>query len=654
MRLGGSGAVRATAAGATAGAIAAGAIAAGIVAAGVGAGLVRGPVAVGMLVVVWVLVPSASSFALRLALNGALALGVMPMLWWVRIPPVLGIGRVGIVMALAVGLVVGMLVAGGRSRRAIRPIWHSSAWLPIAVGAVGIAFFLPFFQARSAAATLAMIISGFGGDNVAHFDMFEMIRRMFVVGPGWGTPHDGSVYAYVDYPQHFHALAAGAAEAWAGVDVGGSELALFGIGTALVLVAGLVTLVAAVAALDVFANRPSFAAVGATACLSILILGIGASNLTFGFPGFLLAIMATIAATVLAMTKAHTSPIRFAAIGALAVLVAHSWALLAPLAAVAVLVAIVRMPWRLFASRRVSWVAPLVIAVGVAGGWIYGISLVLAATSSAGSPQAALGTTGGVAPLPIPVAVAMGIALLAIAVATVKPGARGGDWAFFVTAAGVAFVGLAEGLGLLALQLIRAHFISYFQYKIFNALTPIFVILLVVVVSGWLARKVAPGMALARRSSDGKVTAPARSLRRVASVALICIAAVCYSGIPTGGAKSLVGLQFPGEAFQLGLEAGAANVGPGLDRLINASQVMAGEPCIRPFYFAGVEGDFALGESNQWAMSLSSTWTERGSDITTRFFEQAAAGQTPTTADELLASDSARCAVVAPASAAAE
>jgi hypothetical protein len=202
----------------------------------------------------------------------------------------------------------------------------------------------------------------------------------------------------------------------------------------------------------------------------------------------------------------------------------------------------------------------------------------------------------------------------------------------------VAAVSLVVAGALTVLQLVRAHFISYFQYKLFNGLIVAFAVLLVFAVC----------VSVAELASRRHVRA--RKATVVTSVAFLCAALVILSGLPTGGKKALVGQAFASDAFRSGLELAAASPAPGIPRLASASRLMESGPCEVPFYLAAAQGDPGRGEASQWAMSLSGTWTARASTIMNYFFAHDVT--TPSGPSQelivLLGQDDARCAIVAP------
>lgn len=624
-----------------------GAVVAALVIAGDATGLLAGPLAMLGTVIAWIFVPTSRSFVQRLAINGALVLGFAPILLWA---PALRLGRVGVVgilLALAIGFLAAMFAFGPSSRRRLLPRFGSLWWIPAGTALFSLWYFRPLLVTRSKSASLNLLIQAFGGDNVAHFDMFAMIRTHSAANFGWGAAADGSTYAYDNYPQHFHSLVAMAAELWAGPAVEGENLAgLFAFGTAAVLAAALITLTAAIAASESLARIPGLPAIAAVTAVSVLFLGAGVSNLRFGFPGFALGIIGALIAIVLATSRRRPGLGELAAVGGLLVLVAHCWILLAPLAGIPFVVLVWRTPWRVLARGGKAIVASVIVCVVVAAGTVYAAALVLWATSSAGTPQEALSTPGGVAPLPIPAAFSLVFAILAICAAGLGRSGHGRPIrqtlkrSQFVLLAVVAGLGLLEGIALLAMQLIHVHMISYFQFKFFNGLILAFAVVLALAASLLIAELIPHGVPKGRRAIT------------LVAVGLTCVALVALSGLPTAGKVSLAGQAFPSDAFRNGLNASAATPSAAIGRIAAAASVMQSHPCEVPFYLPADADDMNPGVSDQWAMAISNIWTARGSMVMNYYFAHSGK-YSPENAFEhlavLLGQDPSRCAVVAPA-----
>ena len=89
----------------------------------------------------------------------------------------------------------------------------------------------------------------------------------------------------------------------------------------------------------------------------------------------------------------------------------------------------------------------------------------------------------------------------------------------------VTVVALVEAAGLKAIQLIRAHFISYFQYKLFNGLILVFAVVLAFAVSLWIADIASRRNITVRRMGTATETAVA------VCCAVLCCAVRCASDV---------------------------------------------------------------------------------------------------------------------------
>lgn len=610
--------------------------------------LLHGPFALLCVGIVWIALPTARRLSRRVALNGAIGLGIIPLLWWFPWPRG-HISHSGVVIGLLLGFIVFRVAWSSTSRRKVLPKASFIDLIPLGVALIAAWFFRPFLKYDSGLGSVSLLRQAFGGDNVAHFDMFEMIRRTLVFGPGWPQPLDGSIYAYVPYPQHFHVLVAFSAELWGGPRVGtvDVETGLFGIGAAIVLSLALVTLVAALCSLRALRKHPGLALIAAAACLSFLLLGFGSTALSYGFPGYLLAIVGTLIAIVLAANGGTTSRVEFFAVAASVVLVAHSWSLLTPLAAVALVFVTVRLPWVDYRQQWRSATSVLIVGSGAVGAVGYAAYLVLAATTTAGSPEAALSTNGAVPTTSLSLTLALGLTIIGASIGLMMHRRRGrsltrsldgpfGGLSLLAVAAGI---GVVEGVALITIQLQRAGELSYFQYKFANALNLMFSVLLVLVVCWWVARFTKTARGRARRISSAILAA------------FLAIVVVLFSGLPVVPQPSLHALQLQGLQFRHDLGVQALTVNERTNRLIAASTLMATLPCRRPIYVAPLPDDLQMDEANQWAMSLSATWTEAAQPANSYLFahnSRKARANVSLMTQELLGEGSGRCVIVAP------
>lgn len=650
-----------------------------------GAGLVRGPIAVILLGAIWLLLPSASSLSRRVALNGAIGLGVLPILWWVKWPTFGMIGHVGVVLALLVGYLVFRFFRGGVQRRSLLPTFSRLDWIPVAAVVFCGWFFLPFLHYRSGVASISLLMSAFGGDDVGHFDMFSMIRRTSVTGPLWGYAPGHAQYAYANYPQHFHVLVVFAAELWHGPAVGSvdTETGLFGLGSAIVLSVAFISLVAGISSLDVFRTRASLGWVAASGAVSFLLLGYGAETLTYGFPGFLLAVIGVLLACVIAMGTGPASKTLLTASASMVVLSANSWSLLTPLTVVPLLFVLYRMPWRGYLARPRQLIAVGVILVAMVGGVVYAGVLVLASTTVAGSPQAALATGGALPPVSLTIPLSTGLAILAIAIGWLarRPVDRR-PWGSAGLVAALVLLVFVEMIALVIIQLGQADQLSYFQLKFILGAILIFAVLFVLIAAARIAaasvateRLAVEPLAAASPSAvnsssagparglEGGGSAPQRSERwprlraaatrggPVLAAIVMCASILAFSGLTTVPNQALIGLKAPGVVFRNSLTDAAVNPTPSTSRILAAATLMRTRPCLRPIYFAVMPGDPFPEQANQWAMSLSGTWTQNSAGINNYLYKHHPGNPGVTNAKtitSLLTDHPERCVIVAP------
>lgn len=613
-------------------------------------GLLRGLTSFALAAILLILIPTAQTFSRRIALNGAIALGFIPMLWWFPWPPILGLSHTGLVLGLAVGFILFRLTFSAGTRRALIPSFAVVDGLPVAIGAFSAWYFLPFFTHSSGTASVSILTRVFASDNVAHFDMFEMIRRTLTIGPGWPSTLDGSNFVYVWYPQHFHVFSAFVAELWGGTGVGGIdvETGLFGIGAVTTMLLSIVVLAAAVSSLTLLRKRPGLAAIVVAACASVLILGSGSGAFPFGFPSFYLAFVATVLAVVLVLNPGPTSRVELLALAASVIVVAHSWSLLTPIAGVAFVWALARLPWTSYRERAVRAIPAGLIVGALALAVGFALYLVYEATKSVGSPDEVLSIGGGLPATSAVETILIGITLVGLCLASLAHARGTGLFSRFsgpLTLIGLAGVmGLIVAAALILIQLQHAHELSYYQLKFLMAVNIVFSILLVLAVALWAAEATRPPKDIVGRLAAG------------ASACVLIAAVILYSGVPivsgpVTDAQTSAGLRFRADVQAQAALAANPEANTGItSRLASAARVMAGWPCARPIYLSLHSDAASLADSNQWAMSLSSTWTEAASPINSFLASYTnapdAAGKDSRIVNTLLAGSPDRCIVL--------
>jgi heme/copper-type cytochrome/quinol oxidase subunit 3 len=605
---------------------------------------VRGPTAIVLLVILVAAVPSSRRLSERIALNLAIVFGAAPLLWWFPWPAALAGVRASVVLGILGAVVVAGLVWSPGSRARVLPLVSLADLAPLGAAIVSLWLFRPFFAYASGLASVSLLKQGFGNDNVAHFDMFEMIRKWHVTGPFWPASPDGSPYAYVPYPQHFHVLAVMFADLWGGPARGSldHETGLYGVATALLLTSAFVAVVAAVASIRGISRRVGLVLVAAMACLSFLLLGFGATSLYLGFPGYLLAIFGALLGIALALGGRSSLP-RLAAVAATVVLVAHTWSLLTAFPAVALLYVVVRLPLREYRRRAHGAIVPAVILAITVLSVAFAAYLVYRATLGTGSPEAALATAGAEVEAPIWIPAVIAGLLLVLSVGYVA--ARGGTarasalrWPSALLAS-VALVALAEGAVLVVSQLLRAGELSYFQFKYSNAAGLVLVVLLVIQACFWVVRLVPP------------VGSRSTRIGRLAAAGAMSIALLLVSTFPVADDLLLTTGRLPGVDFRTYVELAAHNPPARVPRIVSAARVMEGLPCARPVYVAPFANDAQMGVADQWAMSFATEWSEAASPVLSRLYRVKsgrALSQLDSLVDGVLRDHPDRCVVVDP------
>ncbi|MCU1524517.1 MAG: hypothetical protein JWO18_1411 [Microbacteriaceae bacterium] len=616
--------------------------------------LVEGPIGLALVGVVLVLTPTARRLGRRLALNGSIGLGLIPLLWWVRLPLPNGIGRFDIVIAVLYGFIAYRLACGPTQRATILPTFSRIDWVFVGEAALLVWLFRPFEKYSAGTGAVSMLMGAYGNDDVAHFNIFEMIRRNGVIGSGWGTPADGTLFAYVPYPQHFHALVAFAAESWIGPGISSvdREVGAFGVGTAIVISIAVITLVAAIVSLRQLRHSPGLAVIAAVAVPGFLVLGLGAQSFSYGFPGFLLAVIGTVIAIVLASDTRRTRITQLLAVSALAILVAHCWSLFGPLAGLAWLVVVLRRPWRRFHRRLVAGSVEALVVLATVAAVGFAAWLVVDATRAAGSPEQALATPGAVPVSPLTAMCAIAIAVIALAWARLSLARRGvllrdRPWASAGLFGLVALVALGEGVVLIYLQFRIVRSLGYFQYKFFNGLFLVVAILLVVQV----LVTIAPILAAWNSGRE-----PRRSASEIVTttigIGLVSLSILTFATIPANPQSSLADFRPQGLIVRNDLAIAAVTPNARVGRILEAAAVMADQPCARPV-FVDPGSKKKMAEANQWAMSLSATWTEGASSISSYIYERTelrSTAQIETTIRTILEGAADRCVVLSPAS----
>ena len=218
-------------------------------------GVLEGIPALVFTVLLVLILPLSSVFSRRILLAGAIFLGWMPLLWWVRLP-VPQVDRVGIVLALIAGALAFWLLwapdVRARARRLVPQVAVIDA-MPFAAGGLAAWTVWPLFNIPGAGRLLQLLSDDAGWDHCAHSAMVLMIRAKGVVEPMMGPSPDGSAWNWSVYPSHPHAAVASLIDLHSGTSVGdiATEVIGYGHGVALMVVLVAVLLAAGVAQLPI-------------------------------------------------------------------------------------------------------------------------------------------------------------------------------------------------------------------------------------------------------------------------------------------------------------------------------------------------------------------------------------------------------------------
>jgi hypothetical protein len=376
-----------------------------------------GVVGLALPAVIAVLIPVSSQLSRRLVIFVSLSLAWVPLLWWVPLD-VPG-GRVSLLLAVATGALAAWFVFRPAPLRRVLPEVRGADLAPVLAG-LGTAWLVwPILNAASGDRTLNLLIKS-GWDHAAHFAMVHLMRAEGLMSPFLGDAPDGSGWVGADYPQHFHATLATIEELIGGDRLRSSatEVLAYGQALSLLSIAGAVGLAAGVAQLRSLRSRSHLALPLAAVVVATFFIGPGVVAFSAGWPNLIFASLTTALAVLVAAGTHRYSAGAVAALGGLVVATAHGWVMMAPLAAVALLVALPRTRLAIVLPpgrrNRVTVAALVVLAVVLT-------LAVLPVLSSSGAGGALTG--GGVAEFSIPYLVLfLGGALIATSAPLVASG----------------------------------------------------------------------------------------------------------------------------------------------------------------------------------------------------------------------------------------
>lgn len=563
------------------------------------AGVLHGAPALALGLLLALSVPWSTCLSRRLLLAGAICLGWMPLLWWVRLP-VGDVGRVGLTLALGSGALAGWVFAApnvrNRAKRLVPRVAAVDA-IPVAATLVALWATWPLITSPAGDRTLNLLMKS-GWDHVAHLAMVMLIRTNGAIVPMLGPSPDGSIWASAHYPQHLHATLAALTEICCGTSVGdaATEVLRYGRSVALLQVLIAALLAAGVAQLPRLRRRPSVAWPVAAVVVGAFLFGPG-SALANGYPNFVLACATVGLAALLATSMSRGfGPLRIFALGGLVVATVHTWALLAPLAVVASSVGFVpfgRAPRPRTRTEAAAIWAALAATVGAS------VAVMPMLASAGGS---AILTLGGVPEYSMSQLVLFGGAAIA---ATLAASARAQDRETALR--GVALTAIPAGgllllISLAAYQLATAGELSYYVGKVAVGVTLISVVVLATGIAIGI-RPALPQQNIARRSA-----AAAASI--VATVAVLQVFGY------VGPLLRIAGLDLA-PAVRYRADARILTSGPSSEasRLLQAAAIAKSRPFASTAYVAAMTGDPIPLLADQWQRALSLNWSRQSDAV---------------------------------------
>ncbi|MBO3101388.1 hypothetical protein [Cellulomonas fengjieae] len=367
-------------------------------------GLFEGPVGAATVVLALLVVPTSREFARRVLFSGLLVLGWVQVLWWWPGPT----DRTGFAAAIVVGIGAACVAWHVRrvSWRGMFGRFRAVDVLPMLSAAVAMGVMWRWLTPSDGTAALAHLLPGW--DNSGHFDMFRMTWLNGQTTDGAPPPSADDVWAYVGYPQGFHATVVSVAELmWpSAIDDVGASLMAYTRGVALVVGGAVAVAVAGLSSLPTMRRRPEIAAPLGGLLLAVAIFGPGRIAIDSGFAAFLVAtLLAGSAVFVVLLPARVASPVHLVALSGALLGVAYGWMLL--LVTILPIVLGLLMPlrgahWR--APRR-DWVVSIAVVVVTAVAILRGARILM---GSGGSDL--LTAAGGIDPPPMGLAVALFLA----------------------------------------------------------------------------------------------------------------------------------------------------------------------------------------------------------------------------------------------------
>jgi hypothetical protein len=572
-------------------------------------GLVQGVLALSLLVALLLVVPTARDLTRRLALNGAVFLGWVPVTWWVNWP--VHVHHAAVAVALAVAWlawhIAGASLPRARLRAMVPRVHRADLLLPVSALLAVATMWRWAFPGTPRAALVTMLP---GVDNSAHFTMYSSILRHGAPSSSLGNAPDGSRWGFTEYPQGFHSLVATFTElGHPRLPAGEALLTSYTQGVALVVVLGLTVLTAAVVSLPMVAERFWVALPMVVLTWSAFLWRPGQNLLADGFANFWFASLAAAVALLVCLPSRPRESIAAAvAVAGLIVAAAYGWAPMAVLAAPAGLALFLALRGSLHDPPQRRRVLPSALPLAVAAILVLHVLWTLARSVGVGSLVSAPGGVQGTNSLPTLVLLVVGVYLLLAGPTLLRSRHVHGSVALATSRARVlvltpvAAVLLATAL--LVAQMRALGETSYYFLK--------FMMGIELVLAGLV-----PGLA-AMLLAALLPTGGRRAVRVGAAIAAT-LAATQFFGVLPRGAVPTWDAERPGTAA-LGSPYSADRMA---DRLLQVTRAYRGEDSLRLVYIAiGADGVSRVYYPDTWfhglLLSESSNALDRTRELSSR------------------------------------
>lgn len=489
------------------------------------------------------------------------------------------------------------------------------SWLAASLGVASVVEFPLFTGLFDSGKAFNQLVNIIGADVVGHFNMFGMIDKYQTLGPMWPKSPDGSLFVYVHYPQalpaiqnffgrvlfpnSFHSV----------TNLPGLYLTTLGI----VLIFTILLIVLSFVSRDKD-EKVKFikSTISSLPAVIILFIGFGSSSLDFGFPNYLFAIALSVTILAIMNNSEQVDSFTFISIAIGVGLIAQSWLLFFPITGIPFIAFTLkffrRRGFRKSLFTAFTGLLTLLLMV------VSAVSLTITATTKAGGMLGALAIPGATPTIQLSLTVIVTI----FAISTVSFSYLQRRMSFVESRKDNIFmlIGIITGLtilfALLAYQFWLGKPIIYYLFKFSNGLLLITVSLLPLIYNNVSIQN--------KSSSNNKVIKSAMQIFIIISI--ICISFVLTFINPISPKLALIqkpaGINFWKEMLKASSEGTASTAD-----LIFASGEMAKYPCNRPVFLNSIVGEMSTNESNQWASSLSLTWSEASAPVNNLLYQEA-------------------------------